>query len=182
MATHNWRISQTGSVCPRSKEFLSQTSHSNSRDLQWRDGPQNVWLGKPTGLTTRRGKGLEETEVLLSKSSHTDSLALGTSKRAAVRMISRLHVKEIHLLILNIGQGGRSMVGLSLGNGGTGRSHFYTLPLSYSLCRPTLAPDSLPALLTPVGVPRPCTAYSTVLRSWGYVQSTKWCPLVTWLW
>ena len=46
-------------------------------------------------------------------------------------MIPRLYVKEFRLLIFHICKRGKSVLGLSVGNGGTGRSHFCTFPLPW---------------------------------------------------
>ena len=52
--------------------------------------PHNVWLWKPVGLTSRRARGLWETETALLKDSCTNSLILSPNAEAAAEPYKHL--------------------------------------------------------------------------------------------
>ena len=107
--------------------------------LHWKRSSHNVWLWKPAGLVSGRGRGLWETKALLLKGSCSDSLALSPSTEAAAQKAPGSKEKEVHWLVLGHVPEAQGDSGTSSGDGHSIGHHFVfysssTQPVGWGGC------------------------------------------------
>lgn len=131
-----WPGPQLGGITPDSFSLRSRGLMSHIRNLNpglapEEMRPQNVWLWKPVGPTSRRITWLWSTEIPLCKHWYIYSLAPGPVTKATVSKALGPNMTEIHLLNLkHLSEGQELESTLSRDSGTTGGYPFCTVPLT----------------------------------------------------